>query len=328
MRPPATPRRTAMAWLVLLAFGCGGEEGPPPPPEVERQIASPAAPPARIGAVLPMFSHPFFVAQRDGLRSKAQQFQVAIDIRDGQDDDRTQLAQVETLLNLGCDALILCPRDEEALVPAVEAANRARVPVIALNRRVNGGRVVCYVGADDVEGGKAQGEALIAALGSEGGKILYLQGTQGSSPQRQRNEGFRAVLARHREITIADDRFADFQEDRAKTVMTGLVRRFAPGQVRAIVAQSDEMALPAAEVAHREGWKDVVVIGFDGTAAAFDAIREGTLTATVLQDAAQQGAWAVEVAVDKIRGKLVPPERITPLPIITKANVAQFKPAY
>jgi ABC-type sugar transport system substrate-binding protein len=179
-----------------------------------------------------------------------------------------------------------------------------------------------------VEGGKAQALALVDALGPQGGSIVYLQGTQGSSPQRQRADGFRAVLAEHPEITIADERFADFQEDKAKAVMTNLVQRFRPGKIQAIVAQSDEMALPAAEVCRAEGWKNVVVIGFDGTRAAFDAIKAGTLHATVLQNAAQQAAEALQIAVESLKGKFVGPERITPLPVVTRANVGTLEPAY
>jgi ribose transport system substrate-binding protein len=330
-------RRSLCRWIVLagmmvLAGACGSEPEVPLPaegvPAAAISTKGKDTRPIRIGAVLPMFSHPFFIAQKTALEAKAQELGVSIDVRDGQNDDQAQTKQVEALINLGCDAIILCPRDEDALVPVVEAANRARFPIIALNRRVNGGQVLCYVGADDTEGGRAQGEALAAALEPKGGSILYLQGLQGSSPQRQRSEGFRAVLADHPKIKIADERFADFEEDRAKTVMTGLVRRFKPGQIQAIVAQSDEMALPAAEVARAEGWKDVIVIGFDGTSAAFDAIRAGTLYATILQDAAEQAEKAVEAAVHHLRGQFVPPEQITSLPVVTKESVYKFNPAY
>ena len=56
----------------------------------------------RIGAVLPTFSHPFFLAQKRGLEEKAKELGVEIDVRDGQDDDVKQISQVETLINLGC----------------------------------------------------------------------------------------------------------------------------------------------------------------------------------------------------------------------------------
>jgi ribose transport system substrate-binding protein len=336
-----TPSRTAgrfpqlqpLLWAcLLLPVGCGAEPEAPVPvvsgPPVAPSSTSKDVRQIRIGAVLPTFSQPFFVAQKKALEAKAEVLHVSIDVRDGQNDDQAQLKQVADLLNLGCDALILCPRDEDALIPAVEAANRVRVPVILLNRRINGGRVACFVGADDTEGGKAQAEALADALGPGGGPIVYLQGLQGSSPQRLRSEGFRAALSDHPKIKIADDRFADFESDRAKAIMTGLTRRFKPGQIRAIVAQSDEMALPAAEAARAAGWKNVIVIGFDGTSAAFGAILSGTMHATILQDPAEQAEKAVEAAVDQLRGKFVLPEQITSLPVITKENAFSFQAAY
>lgn len=313
-------RPALLAFLALAAFGCGGEPGPGSGPAKSGG--------SRIGVVLPTFGHPFFLAMKDGIESKAKELGVDVDVRDGQDDDARQIGQVETLLNLGCKAIILCPRDEDALVPAVEAANRANVPILALNRRINGGEVVAYVGADDSEGGVLQGEELARLLGPSGGKIIYLEGTEGSSPQRQRNAGFTAVLKQHPEIEVADSRYAGFQEDRAKGVMTDLVRRFQPGEIRAVVAQSDEMALPAAEVARSEGWSDVAVLGFDGAKTAFDAVRDGRLACTILQDPREQGAKAVEVIAAQLKGQPVDREVVTPLRLITKANVDQNQPAY
>jgi ABC-type sugar transport system substrate-binding protein len=322
-----TKRIYRPVWLALLslaAFGCGGDPGP-------GSIAGggpTTAGGSRIGVVLPTFGHPFFLAMKDGIEAKAKELKLDVDVRDGQDDDARQIGQVETLLNLGCKAIILCPRDEDALVPAVEAANRAGVPILALNRRINGGDVIAYVGADDSEGGVLQGEELVRLLGAKGGKIIYLEGTEGSSPQRKRNAGLTAVLAKHPEIEIADSRYAAFQEDKAKGVMTDLVRRFPPGEIRAVVAQSDEMALPASEVALAEGWKDVAVLGFDGARTAFDAVRDGRLACTILQDPHEQGEEAVEVMAAHLKGEPVDREVVTPLRLITKANVDQFQPAY
>src|SRR5208283_2183102 len=115
-----------LGFLVLVSAsvavaGCGSGAGGPGSGPVRSGAGSKSA--GRIGAVLPTFSHPFFLAQKRGLEEKAKELGVEIDVRDGQDDDVKQTSQVETLINLGCEALILCPRDEDALVPAVEAAN-------------------------------------------------------------------------------------------------------------------------------------------------------------------------------------------------------------
>jgi ribose transport system substrate-binding protein len=322
-----TPYRQLCLLLVLLTLaGCG--ESRVTDSDATNSPSKQGKTSFRIGAVLPMFSHPFFVAQKQGLEAKAKELGIEIDVRDGQDDDLKQITQVEALLNRGIDLLILCPRDEDALIPAVESANRAKVPVVTLNRRVNGGQVVAYVGADDAQGGQAQGKALVAALGSKGGKIIYLQGTQGSSPQRKRNDGLQSVLKDHPEIIVADDRFTNFQEDKAKAVMSDLVRRHVKGEIRAIVTQADELAVPAAEVAKSEGWKDVMVIGFNGSKGAFEAIKSGALLATILQDPVEQGQAAVSAAFDHLKGKATGGDVITPLVLITKANLDQHHPAY
>lgn len=319
-------RRGGFVGLMVILVGLGGCGGPA---ETPGDGGGPGArSPRALGAVLPMFSHPFFVAQKNGLEEEARARGITIDVRDGQDNDQKQINQVEALISLSPAAIILCPRDENALIPAVESANRAGIPVVTMNRRVNGGTVVTYVGADDADGGRAQAQTLVEALGTEGGQVIYLQGTPGSSPQVSREKGFKEVLAQHPEITLAADQYTDFQEDTAKEVMSGLALRFQPGEIRAIVAQADELALPAAEVAAANGWRDVVVIGFNGTREAFDAIRAGRMHATILQDAAAQGRLAVEAAARFLDGESLPTEMFTELPVIKASNVDDHHPAY
>jgi ribose transport system substrate-binding protein len=311
-------RFRSLAILAVVLAGCSSA--------APTEKTGPKTP--RIGVVLPMFRHPFFVSMRDAFVAEGKRLGVEVDVRDGQDDDQKQIVQVQALISSGVQAIVLCPRDENAAVAAVEAANRANIPVVTVNRRVNGGKVVLYVGADDADGGKSQGEELVKALGPKGGKVIYLQGTQGSSPQVSRNKGLHAAIDANPAITLAADQFTDFQEDKAKSVMSGLVQRFKPGDIQAIVAQADELALPAAEVAGAAGWKDVVVIGFNGTKPAFDAIRDGTMRATILQDPAEQGRLALGAAQKAIRGETAMPDVITKLPVVTKANMDQFKPSY
>jgi len=320
-----TIRSLALFCLIMPFAGCIEQEAAGPE---TGEIAPDKLP--KIGVVLPMFRHPFFVAMKEAIEARAKELGLKVDIRDGQDDDQKQIVQVQALISAKVDAIVLCPRDENAAVAAVEAANRAGIPIVTLNRRVNGGKVRGYIGADDAEGGRSQGEELVKELGSPGGKIIYLQGTPGSSPQVSRNAGLHDVIDKHPNITIVADQFTDFQEDKAKSVMSGLVQRFKPGEVRAIVAQADELALPAAEVAHAAGWKNVIVIGFNGTKPAFEAIKAGTMHATILQDPAEQGRFAFDAALNTVRGRAALPtgELITPLPVITKANVETHKPSY
>lgn len=306
-----------------LLAGCNNPENPASAP------ADPGSRSFRIGVVLPTFAHPFFIAQKAGLEAAArEQPRISLEVRDGKDDDRTQIEQVESLLTLGVDLIILVPRDQEAVRRAVDSAENAGVPVIALNRRVAHGTVVCYVGADDIQAGRMQAQALMDAVEDRPCKVLYLQGTQGSSPQIQRSEGFKQAIANQPNIQIVEERYCDFQADKTKSDLALLAQRIKPGDIQAIVAQNDEMAIPAAEVARSEGWNDVVVIGCDGTKQAFDAIRAGTMNATVLQDAAEQGRIAFQAADSFLREQPIEKEIITPLPIITRQSIDAHAPSY
>ena len=109
--------------------------------------------------------------------------------------------------------------------------------------------------------------------------------------------------------------------------MTRLVRRFKPGDIRAIVAQADELALPAAEVAREEGWKGLIVIGFNGTTDAFEAVRNGRMHATILQDAAKQTS---RPSTPPSTTSPASPSRPDPHAAARchKNNVDQYKPSY
>jgi ABC-type sugar transport system substrate-binding protein len=314
--------------LGCAVTGCGPDAGTSTSGEV-RPNARPTE--RTIGVVLPTFAHPFFAAQKRGLEAEAAVFDgifLSLDVRDGKDDDRTQIEQIENLITLGVDLMIVCPRDQGAIRRALDSAERAQIRVIALNRRVKRGRIVAYVGADDREAGRVQARALVEAVGEKPARVLYLHGTQGSSPQIERYAGFTEVTRSHPNIEIAEDRFCDFQADKAKADLVVLAQRYKPGELGAIVAQNDEMALAAAEVARGEGWNEVVVIGCDGTRQAFEAVRLGLMHATVLQDAAEQGRLSVRTARRMLRGEETPAEVITPLPIVTRANVDSLKPSY
>jgi ABC-type sugar transport system substrate-binding protein len=58
--------------------------------------------------------------------------------------------------------------------------------------------------------------------------------------------------------------------------------------------------------------------------AGLDAVADGTLTATVFQDAIGQGTQAMGVASKVLAGESVAP-LLFPFKLVTKENVASFK---
>jgi ABC-type sugar transport system substrate-binding protein len=280
-----------------------------------------------LGSTIPTFNHPFFVAMRKGLEEEAQAQGATINVVDGKNDAQTQLSAIDTFAVKKVNAIILCPTETKTLVPGVEKANQAKIPVITVNRIVDGGEVVTYVGADDKDGGKLQGEAVLEAL-PKGGKIVLLQGIIGSSPQRDREAGLEEALKGKPGYQIVQRTPYDFDRTKGVSAMETVLLKFPKGSIDAVVAQSDDGALAAADVCAQKGRTELKIIGFNGESDAFKYIDEGKIYATVLQDAETQGREAVKATIQHLKGESVPNPQITPLFLVTKKNLKKHKPAW
>lgn len=281
----------------------------------------------KLGATIPTFSHPFFVAMKKGLEEEAAAQGAQINVVDGKDDSQAQLSAIDNFVVQKVDAVILCPTETETLGPGVQKANGAGIPVITVNRTVEKGDVVTYVGADDTEGGRMQAQALMEAL-PKGGNIVLLQGVLGSSPQRNREAGLEEVLESHPEYKIVQKVPYKFQRTEAVKAMETVLLQYPKGKIDAVVAQSDDGALAAADVAGQKGREELVIIGFNGESDAFEAIRAGRMHATILQDAETQGREAVKATMKHLKGEKVENPQITPLYTITKKNIEEHQPAW
>lgn len=320
----------AMASCALALSACNG--GSNTPAESTAPSGTTGAPGASsagyaLGSTIPTFNHPFFVAMRKGLEEEAQAQGATINVVDGKNDPQAQLSAIDTFAVKKVNAIILCPTETKTLVPGVEKANQSKIPVITVNRVVDGGEVVTYVGADDKEGGKLQGEAVLEAL-PKGGKIVLLQGIIGSSPQRDREAGLEEALKGKAGYEIVQRTPYDFDRTKGVSAMETVLLKFPKGSIDAVVAQSDDGALAAADVCAQKGRTELKIIGFNGESDAFKYIDEGKIYATVLQDAETQGREAVKATLKHLKGEAVPNPQITPLYLVTKKNLKEHKPAW
>src|SRR5918994_2661232 len=153
-------RATLLVVLILailaavLAAGCqrgggGGEGGEP-----------------RIGLSISTLNNPFFVTLRNGAQQAANKEGAKLIIADAQDDAATQQDDVQNFVTQQVDAILINPVDSEAVVPAVQAANQANIPVLCLDRGASGGTIETLIASNNVEGGGLAGEELIELVGS------------------------------------------------------------------------------------------------------------------------------------------------------------------
>lgn len=253
-----------------------------------------------IGLAISTLNNPFFVDLEAGAKAKAQELGVTLVTLDSQDDSATEMSNVEDLINQGVDIIMINPTDSDAVKSAVEAANKANIPVITLDRGANGGEVVSHIASDNVAGGKLAGEYIIELLGGKG-KVVELEGIPGASAARDRGQGFNEAIS-GTDIEVVAKQTANFDRAEGLTVMENILQ--AQPEIDAVFAHNDEMALGAIE-AIKASKRDILVVGFDATDDAKAAVESGEMAATVEQLPKEIGSMGVEAAVKILNGEQV-----------------------
>lgn len=277
-----------------------------------------------IATSMPALEFPFFVHMQKALQEEAEnQGGITLVETDGQNSTPKQTADVEAAIVRGVDGIIISPLDAVAMAPALQQAVDAGIPVVTIDRRVEGvPGILAHVGADNVKGGEAQGN-LIVSLFPDGARIVNLQGQPGASPAIDRNAGVHNVLdGMADKYTFVAEQTANFAREEGASVTEAILAGLdSPPDV--IVAANDDMALGALQVTEEQGL-DIPIIGFDALPEALASVRDGGLAATIEQFPGGQSKGAMEVLVDYLRNGTQPEPLILLTPIaITKDNIEQ-----
>jgi ribose transport system substrate-binding protein len=307
-------KTTILAVLVLvvlasaLAAGCqrgggGGEGGGP-----------------RIGLSISTLNNPFFVTLRNGAQDAAKKEGAELIVADAQNDAATQQDDVQNFVTQQVDAILVNPVDSESVVPAVEAANQADIPVIALDRGASGGEIATLIASDNVEGGRIAGRELIRLVGS--GPVAQLEGIPGATPTRDRGQGFEEVINGQDAVELVASQTANFDRAEGLNVTENILQ--SNPEIKGIFAQNDEMALGAVRALGNRAGTDVKIVGFDAIEDALNAIQDGKMNATVAQQPDRIGSLGVENAIKVIDGESVPENIPVEVKLVTKENISEF----
>lgn len=268
----------------------------------------------KMALVVSTLNNPFFVTLKDGAAAKAKELGYELLVLDSQNDPAKELANVEDVVNKKVSVLLINPTDSDAVRSAVRAANRAKVPVVTLDRAANGGEVASHIASDNVAGGEMAGKLVVELLGGSG-NVVELQGVPGTSAARDRGQGFHNIVDAEAGIKVVASQPADFDRTKGLNVMENILQ--AQRDVQAVFAHNDEMALGALKAIQASG-RDIKVVGFDGTDDGVAAVNNGTMVATVAQQAAMIGEMGVETAAKVVKGEAVPDYTPVPLKVIQK----------
>ena len=272
---------------------------------------------------VPSLGFPFFVHMMNELQSEAEALGVTAVESDGQNSTPKQTADVEAAVIQGLNGIVISPSDVNAMAPAIGTAIENGVPVVTIDRRVDGvDGILAHVGADNVKGGEAQGE-WIKANYPDGARIVNLQGQPGASPAIDRNQGVHNALDGDDKYEFIVEQTANFARDQGLAVTESILAGLdSPPDV--IVAANDDMALGAVEAVRAQGLEDqIAILGFDALPEALAAVRDGVLAGTVEQFPGGQSRQAMQIMVEYLKNGTEPESDVvllTPI-IITADNI-------
>lgn len=306
--------------MVLLLGACGKTGLGNSSASSSKEVTKKAAKDLKLGVSISTTNNPYFVAMKDGLDKFAGEKKVSLKVADAQDDAARQADDIQNFISQNVDAILINPVDSKAVVSSIKAANSANIPVILIDRGSEGGDVLTTVASDNVEAGKMAAEFVVKELG-EKAKAFELSGVPGASATVDRGKGFNKIAKT--KLDILSSQSANF--DRAKALNTAQNMIQGHKDVQVIFAQNDEMALGAAQAVKSAGLKDILIVGIDGQPDAHDAIKNGDITATIAQQPAKMGEIAIQAAIDHYQGKKVKKTTVSPIYLVTKETVDQYK---
>ncbi len=275
-----------------------------------------------IGFCVSTLNNPYFVSFTNGAKAEAQLLGINLIVMNANNSNSTQLNQVEDLIQRKVDAIILNPTDSDALVPAVIAANKAGIPVITLDRSVNGGKVDMYIASNNVEYGKLEAQYAVKLLNGSG-DIVLLTGVPGTSAAGDRTKGIMNYLSQYPNIKIVANQTAQFDMATAMSVMESIL--VAHPNINAVIAENDEMALGAIQAIKASGKSGIIVVGGDGIPQGIQAVKDGTEAVDIAQQPYKMAALGVSAAFFIVNGLSISPTSLSmPLFPVTKDTVNQW----
>lgn len=313
------------AALMLMLAACNGDGGDEAAPDAEAGGDGDGEG-VTVGFVVKALDQEFWLTVEEGAQSAAAEDDSVELLLDGATDETAveeQLALIEDMVTRGVDALAVAPLAPEQAQPTLQRAVDQGIPVLLVDTDIPewDGKLT-FIGTDNTTAGEAAGEYIVEQLGGEGTAAI-LEGVPGNTTTDSRAEGAGNVLE-EAGVDVVAQLPANSDRAEGRSVTEDILT--ANPEVDALFAANDQMALgalEALEAAGREG-DDVVVVGFDGTSEAAEAILEGRMDASVAQMTALMGETGVEEAAAAARGEDVEARIDTGYEMVTEENAEEY----
>jgi inositol transport system substrate-binding protein len=268
---------------------------------------------------------PFYQFMRQEVLDEAKKLDVKLLIQDAQNSTPKQGSDLENALNQGVDGIIVAPTDIKATAPAINVVLKEKIPIVAVDRHVEGtSSPVPSVRADNVAGGRLQGEWVLKNM-PNGARVAVIAGQSGSSTSIDRVQGIHEALKEGGEkYKIVAEQPGDWDRAKSLTVAQNILTSLTGNPPDVMLVVNDDMALGALEAIRGMGLSGKVkLVSYDAYPEALKAVKAGEMIGTVDQGPSKQVRTALQSIVNNIRNKAeLKTTLITPT-LITKDNLEQ-----
>ena len=244
---------------------------------------------------------------------------VEVRLASADDDNDSQLSQINYFIDQGVSLLIVSPNQVNAISPALERAQQKGIPVILVDRKTQSKKYTAFIGCDNYLLGKLVGDYIAQRLNGKG-RIVEIRGLDDSSPAIDRHRGFVDALNAYPDLQIVASESGDWKEQSGSEVMKRVLSKTQDFDY--VFAQNDRMAYGAYKVAREHGLQNkcrfVGVDGLAGKDGGLELVRQGVLEASMLYPT--KGDEVIALAMKILRHEPFARDNYLPTSIVTRNN--------
>ncbi len=335
-------RLLAIAVMASLAAGlaaCGGNESKPEEASSagssstessasDETASAESKDKVKIGFSQCVMNHPFRIAMVDSFKEVVKNYDdIEPVVVEGDGDVQTEITNIESLIQQGCDCIIVSSLSGTSIYPAYQEVYEAGIPlVIAASGCANEDEEAynyydTFVSTDEVEMGVAAADYANELLNGEG-NVVMIRGVVESTNSLNRYEGWNSKITEYPGLNVIAEQAADWIRLTANEVMANILQ--ANPDIDLVYSENDEMALGAYEAIKDAGREDEIqIISMDGQQDACEAIQEGSsFKITITNNSTMDEA--VAAAYKLAHGESVDKRIILPYEVVTPDTVDEY----
>ncbi len=263
-----------------------------------------------IGVVPKATSHMFWLSVEAGALAAGRQFHVNVEWNGPAQEteyDR-QIQIVDSMIARRVDGLAVAAAERHALSGPIERAAALGIPVTVFDSGVDTDRYMTYIATDNYDAGEKSARELARLLGGNG-RVAVIMHAPGSASTMDRERGFADAIAKEfPRIHIVARQYGMSDRSRAMAATEDILT--ANPRLNGLFASSEPSAVGAALALKSRGLTGAVhLVAVDSSEEMVAFLREGVISALVVQDPFKMGFQTVKSLVDKLNG-ITPPKRI------------------